>query len=76
MKKLFQIIIPFLLAALILASLFWYCFIYDRNFTRDMLRGLAAKAAKTALENADAEIRFSTPDDYTADRGILHINTK
>jgi hypothetical protein len=27
-------------------------------------------------ENADAEIRFSTPADYTADRGILHINTK
>ena len=41
MKKLFQIIIPFLLAALILASLFWYCFIYDRNFTRDMLLGQA-----------------------------------
>jgi hypothetical protein len=27
-------------------------------------------------ENADTEIRFSTPADYTADRGILHINTK
>ena len=37
MKKFFRFIIPVLLFALILASVFWYCFIYDRNFTRDML---------------------------------------
>jgi len=41
MKKVFHIIIPLLLAVLILASLFWYCFIYDRSFTRDMLLGQA-----------------------------------
>lgn len=41
MKKVFHIIIPFLLAVLILASMLWYCFIYDRNFTRDMLLGQA-----------------------------------
>lgn len=41
MKKVLHIIIPFLLAVLILASLFWYCFIYDRSFTRDMLLGQA-----------------------------------
>lgn len=41
MKKVFQIIVPFLLALLILASLYWYCFIYDRAFTRDMLLGQA-----------------------------------
>ena len=41
MKKVFHILIPFLLAVLILASLFWYCFIYDRSFTRDMLLGQA-----------------------------------
>lgn len=41
MKKVFHIIIPFLLVVLILASLFWYCFIYDRSFTRDMLLGQA-----------------------------------
>ena len=41
MKKIFSKIIPFLLAVLILASIFWYCFIYDRNFTRDMLLGQA-----------------------------------
>ena len=29
--------IPFLLVVLILASLTWYCFVYDRSFTRDVL---------------------------------------
>ena len=33
LKKLF----PILLALLIIASLAWYCFVYDRDFTRDML---------------------------------------
>ena len=37
MKKFFKFIVPILLTALILCSIFWYCFIYDRNFTRDML---------------------------------------
>jgi len=37
MKKLFRILIPLLLAVLILASVWWYLFQYDRAFTRDML---------------------------------------
>ena len=37
MKKLFKIIIPIILVLLILASIGWYLFIYDRDFTRDML---------------------------------------
>lgn len=37
MKKLFRIIIPIILTLLILVSIAWYCFVYDRNFTRDML---------------------------------------
>ena len=37
MKKFFKFIVPILLIVLILFSIFWYCFIYDRNFTRDML---------------------------------------
>ena len=41
MKKVFKVILPVLLSLLILASVFWYCFIYDRNFTRDMLLGQA-----------------------------------
>ena len=30
-------IVPFILVLVILASLVWYCFVYDRDFTRDML---------------------------------------
>jgi len=37
MKKFFKFLVPLLLTVLILASIFWYCFVYDRNFTRDML---------------------------------------
>ena len=37
MKKVFKIIIPIILTLLILVSIVWYCSVYDRNFTRDML---------------------------------------
>lgn len=37
MKKVTKIVVPILLALLILASLVWYCFVYDRDFTRDVL---------------------------------------
>ncbi len=41
MKKAFKIILPVLLVALIIASIAWYLFVYDRDFTRDMLLGQA-----------------------------------
>ena len=37
MKKFFRILVPVLMAALIIASIGWYLFVYDRDFTRDML---------------------------------------
>lgn len=37
MKKSLKKIVPVLLVLLIIASIFWYCFVYDRDFTRDML---------------------------------------
>ena len=37
MKKFFKITIPILLVLVIFASIGWYLFIYDRDFTRDML---------------------------------------
>ena len=37
MKKVMRILIPILLAALIIGSIGWYLFVYDRGFTRDML---------------------------------------
>ncbi len=41
MKKTFRIIMPILLILLILASIVWYLFVYDRQFTRDTLLGQA-----------------------------------
>lgn len=37
MKKAAKLLIPFMLGLLILASIVWYLFIYDRAFTRDVL---------------------------------------
>lgn len=37
MKKFFRIIIPIILILAIIACIGWYLFIYDRDFTRDML---------------------------------------
>lgn len=37
MKDSSKKIVPVILALLIIASLVWYCFVYDRDFTRDML---------------------------------------
>lgn len=37
MKKVLNVIIPILLVLVILASIVWYCFIYDQTFTRDMM---------------------------------------
>ena len=37
MKKFFRIIIPIILVLAIIACIGWYLFIYDRDFTRDML---------------------------------------
>ena len=37
MKKFFRILIPIILIIAIIACIGWYLFIYDRDFTRDML---------------------------------------
>ncbi len=37
MKNFSRTLVPILLVLLIIASLVWYCFVYDRDFTRDML---------------------------------------
>lgn len=41
MKKLIHILVPILLILLILGSIAWYLFVYDRDFTRDTLLGQA-----------------------------------
>ena len=37
MKNSLRKIVPILLVLLIIASILWYCFVYDRAFTRDLL---------------------------------------
>ncbi len=37
MKKTFRILVPLLLIVVIIASIGWYLFVYDRTFTRDTL---------------------------------------
>ena len=37
MKKFFRVFVPILLVLAILLCLFWYLFVYDRAFTRDVL---------------------------------------
>lgn len=37
MKKITRFLVPLLLAVVIIASCGWYLFVYDRDFTRDML---------------------------------------
>lgn len=37
MKKFFKVVIPIILVLAIIACIGWYLFIYDRDFTRDML---------------------------------------
>ena len=41
MKKFLRILVPILLAIAIIASIGWYLFVYDRDFTRDTLLGQA-----------------------------------
>ena len=37
MKKVMHVLVPMLLAFLLIFSIGWYLFVYDRDFTRDML---------------------------------------
>lgn len=41
MKKTFRFLVPLLLGISIIASIGWYLFVYDRDFTRDILLGQA-----------------------------------
>ena len=43
MKKTFRFLVPLLLVIAIIASIGWYLFVYDRDFTRDMLLQQARK---------------------------------
>lgn len=71
MKKFFQKVVPLLLALLIIASVLWYCFVYDRSFTRDVLLQQARyhsthSNAKVGSWFYDLAYRFSSQDENVA----------
>ena len=44
MKKALRIIVPILLAIALIGCMIWYLFVYDREFTRDILLQQARNA--------------------------------
>jgi len=71
MKKVLKIVVPILLVLLILFSIVWYGFVYDREFTRDMM----LKQARFFLSNGnhaiaswfyDMAYEFSSQDEDVA----------
>ena len=71
MKKTAKWIVPFLLIVIILFSLVWYCFVYDRDFTRDMLLRQARRSSingnpKAASWFYDLAYEHSNQDEQVA----------
>ena len=54
MKRAVKIIIPILLVIVLLASIGWYLFVYDRDFTRDMLLSQARRLDSNGNHDAAA----------------------
>jgi len=71
MKKTFKFLMPLILGLLIIASIIWYLFIYDRAFTRDTLLNQARyqdMSGNSRLSSwfYDAAYRFSGLDENVA----------
>ena len=71
MKKAAKFLMPLILGLLILASIFWYLFIYDRAFTRDTLLNQAryqdiSGNARLSSWFYDAAYNFSGHDENVA----------
>ena len=71
MKKAAKFLMPLILGLLILASIFWYLFIYDRDFTRDTLLNQAryqdiSGNARLSSWFYDAAYNFSGHDENVA----------
>lgn len=54
MKKAMRIILPILLAIAVIGCMIWYLFVYDRNFTRDMLLNQARYFERNGNHSAAA----------------------
>lgn len=81
MKKFIRFLVPLMLGIVIIASVFWYLFVYDRAFTRDILlkearnndaRGNSALSAwfyKLAYSHSgnDEDVALELAEQYAAD---------
>ncbi len=56
MKRFIKVIIPLLLAVSIIASIGWYLFIYDTDFTRDQLISLARRFEEDGNQSLAIEL--------------------
>ena len=84
MRKILRFVVPLLLALLVVSSIFWYLFIYDRAFTRDILlkearvndaRGNSALSAwfyKMAYSHSgnDEDVALELAEQYRSDRNF------
>ncbi len=64
MKRILKGIVPFLLAVGILLSIGWYLFVYDREFTRDMLISQARYSESAGYSKLAAQF-YDWAYDYT-----------
>lgn len=51
MKRFLRVLIPILLTLVIIACSFWYLFVYDREFTRDILLSCARKSEEVGYHD-------------------------
>ncbi len=71
MKKILRVVVPILLSILILVSLFWYAFVYDRGLTRDVLLKSARHFFNTSRPNVaswfyDLAYKYAGQDENVA----------
>lgn len=65
MKKVLKVMVPVVMVILILVSIGWYLFVYDRDFTRDVLLGRARYHTAQGNENL-ASWYYNMAYDYAA----------
>ena len=73
MKKILKIAVPVVMVILILVSICWYLFVYDREFTRDVLLSRARYHTAHGNDNM-ASWYYNLAYDYAARTNILPSN--
>ena len=74
MKKFIRVLVPLLLAVLIIASIGWYLFTYDRGFTRDFLLTHITHNQSDAAGYIPLRFQVSESDGRTLFHEPVYIN--